>query len=128
MSTHPDEQPLLCDTSSSPKIVSRAQEARQIKLAVYILGGITMILFEFAEFMMVVPRVRLYESIACSHFYQAHEPSLMGAGGSVPERLCKNEEVQSEVALLIGNQLFFDAIPGIVMLADLTGTSRSKSC
>lgn len=87
-----------------------------------------MTLFEFAEFIMVVPRIRLYESIVCSHFYQAHEPSHMGAGDSVPERLCKDEEVQSEVALLIGNQLFFDAIPGIGGRVILTGACSLFCC
>lgn len=113
MSTDPDEQPLLHDTSPQPTIVSRAQQTRRIQRTIYILGGTAMMLFEFAEFMMVVPRIHFYESIACSRFYQMHEPSYMGAAVSAPGRNCKNNRVQSEVASLIGYQLFFDAIPGI---------------
>ncbi|KAH6950497.1 hypothetical protein DER45DRAFT_619029 [Fusarium avenaceum] len=35
------------------------------------------------------PRVRLFESIACTRYYLRHDPSLVDLDGSVPERLCK---------------------------------------
>lgn len=61
------------------------------------------------------PKTRLFESIFCSHFYRDHDPSFIGADGTVPERFCKIEPVQSDVAMLKGWQVFLDNIPSILL-------------
>ncbi|KAM3442177.1 hypothetical protein MY4824_001189 [Beauveria thailandica] len=67
------------------------------------------------EAFFTAPRVRFLESVACSRYYARHDPSRVDRGGSVPERLCKIDAVQTEVASVMGWQLFFDRIPAILL-------------
>ncbi|PQK10137.1 hypothetical protein BB8028_0002g04610 [Beauveria bassiana] len=79
------------------------------------------------ETLFTAPRVRFLESVACSRYYAHHDPSRLDSGGSVPELLCKIDAVQTEVASVMGWQLFFDSIPAILLpipygyLADTRG-------
>lgn len=72
--------------------------------------------YEFADELMVSPRTRLFEAIFCHDFYAAHDPSLISDDGTVPERFCKIDQVQAQVALLKGWQGFFENIPRMYLL------------
>ncbi|KAF4343720.1 major facilitator superfamily transporter [Fusarium beomiforme] len=82
---------------------------------------------DVGESLYAAPRVRLFESVACTRYYLRHDPSLVDRHGSVPERFCKINSVQDKVALVVGWQYFFDAIPAILLpipygyVADLRG-------
>jgi hypothetical protein len=82
---------------------------------------------DVGESLYAAPRVRLFESVACTRYYLRHDPSLVDRDGSVPERLCKIDSVQDKVASVVGWQYFFDAIPAILLpipygyVADLHG-------
>ncbi|KAF4957186.1 hypothetical protein FGADI_3251 [Fusarium gaditjirri] len=82
---------------------------------------------DVGESLYAAPRVRLFESVACTRHYLRHDPSLVDRDGSVPERLCKIDSVQDKVASVVGWQYFFDAIPAILLpipygyVADLRG-------
>ncbi|TXC00656.1 hypothetical protein FocTR4_00008177 [Fusarium oxysporum f. sp. cubense] len=82
---------------------------------------------DVGESLYAAPRVRLFESVACTRYYLRHDPSLVDRAGSVPERLCKIDPVQDKVASVVGWQYFFDAIPAILLpipygyVADLRG-------
>ncbi|KAI1013060.1 hypothetical protein LB503_001472 [Fusarium chuoi] len=82
---------------------------------------------DVGESLYSAPRVRLFESVACTRHYLRHDPSLVDRDGSVPERLCKIDPVQDKVASVVGWQYFFDAIPAILLpipygyVADLRG-------
>ncbi|MCJ1304184.1 hypothetical protein MMC08_006996 [Hypocenomyce scalaris] len=73
------------------------------------------ILFNGGTIIQEAPKTRLFESIFCYHFYREHDPSFIGADGTVPEHFCKIEPVQSDVAMLKGWQVFLDNIPTILL-------------
>ncbi|KAF5576061.1 hypothetical protein FPANT_11115 [Fusarium pseudoanthophilum] len=85
------------------------------------------VISDVGESLYAAPRVRLFESVACTRHYLRHDPSLVDRDGSVPERLCKIDPVQDKVASVVGWQYFFDAIPAILLpipygyVADLRG-------
>lgn len=85
------------------------------------------VISDVGESLYAAPRVRLFESVACTRYYLRHDPSLVDRAGSVPERLCKIDPVQDKVASVVGWQYFFDAIPAILLpipygyVADLRG-------
>lgn len=70
---------------------------------------------DIGETLYTAPRVRLFESVACTQYYLKNDPSLVNPDGSVPERFCKIDSVQSKVASVLGWQLFFDSIPAIIL-------------
>ncbi|SPJ87783.1 uncharacterized protein FTOL_12252 [Fusarium torulosum] len=82
---------------------------------------------DVGDSLYAAPRVRLFESVACTRYYLRHDPSLVDPHGSVPEHLCKIDSVQDKVASVVGWQYFFDAIPAILLpipygyVADLRG-------
>lgn len=61
------------------------------------------------------PRTRVYESNLCLIHYREHDPSVIGADGTIEESLCKVDEVQQKLAMIFGWQDMFDAIPGILL-------------
>jgi len=63
---------------------------------------------------MGVPSLRIYEDIICRHYYEG----LEGEGhielkGAIDEEMCKGEEVQSQLNILIAGLYFVGAIPGM---------------
>jgi len=49
-----------------------------------------------------LPLNRIIEWRYCKEFYQQHDPSVIGPDGSIPEELCKINEVQKKLAWLQG--------------------------
>lgn len=76
---------------------------------------VLLILLNGGNTVQEAPKTRLFESIFCSHFYREHDPSFIGPDGTVLERFCKIEPVQSDVAMLKGWQVFLDNIPSILL-------------
>ena len=70
-------------------------------------------LFRFAIDLVDIPKVRLIEHAVCQRYYRSH-PLAGGAEFSVPERQCKLEPIQAEVALITGWRMSLDAIPSIL--------------
>ena len=68
-----------------------------------------------ANSLVQAPRIRLYESIVCTRYYAANEPSLVGKDGSVPEELCKLNLIQDEITMVLGWQIMFENVPGILL-------------
>ncbi|KAH8698674.1 P-loop containing nucleoside triphosphate hydrolase protein [Talaromyces proteolyticus] len=85
------------------------------------------IVSDIGESLYGAPRVRIFESVACTHYYLQNDPSLVDRDGSVPEHFCKIDSVQSKVALTLGWLSFFESIPAILLpipygyIADLCG-------
>lgn len=81
---------------------------------------VLVVILQMADQLMEAPTTRIFESIYCYEYYEVHDPSKLlmpratigpGAVGGVKEELCKVAEVQSAVAALEGNQLFWTGIP-----------------
>jgi hypothetical protein len=70
---------------------------------------------DIGEYLFLAPKVRLFESVACTKHYLQENPSLVRKDGSVPEHLCKIDPVQDRVATIIGWQQFFDSIPAMLL-------------
>ncbi|KAJ5623363.1 MFS transporter [Penicillium lividum] len=85
------------------------------RLSVFVLCVLLVTIGDFGIFLVSLPQTRLYESIACYRYYEAHDPSRIGPGGSVLEKWCKIAPVQGEVAFIRGYELLFAAIPGVVL-------------
>lgn len=62
--------------------------------------------------MLAAPMTRIFESITCLHYYKEHDPTIIGKNGYIPEELCKNKEIQGEVAIVKGYGELFDALSG----------------
>lgn len=71
-------------------------------------------LSEFAINLVDIPKVRLIEHAVCQRYYRSHPLAEGGAEYSVPERQCKLEPIQAEVALITGWRMSLDAIPSIL--------------
>ena len=71
------------------------------------------------------PTTRIYESIACRQYYEAHDNSKIGAGGHIPEELCKNAQIQGEVAIVTGYRELFDALVGMSQFDMVPHTRQS---
>jgi MFS family permease len=74
--------------------------------------------FDIGDYLIQAPRLRLYESIICTEYYSTRNVSLPGTisfQDSIPEEYCKLDEIQDEVAMIVGWQLAFDSISSIVL-------------
>lgn len=69
-------------------------------------------LLAFCELILVAPLIKLFEQSLCISYYGAHDPSVLGPGGDVPEALCKIQAVQAPLATIRGWKSMFDTIPG----------------
>ena len=76
---------------------------------------VVIITADMANSLVQAPRIRLYESIVCTRYYAANEPSLVGKDGSVPEELCKLNLIQDEITMVLGWQIMFENVPGILL-------------
>ena len=62
---------------------------------------------------MNVPSMRIYEDIICHHYYENMEGGdRIGLEGNIKEGMCKGDEVQSQLNILLGGLYFLGAIPG----------------
>jgi hypothetical protein len=62
---------------------------------------------------MGVPALRIYEDIICHHYYENMEgEGHIGFQGDIDESLCKGDEVQNQLNVLLGVYHFLAAISG----------------
>ena len=61
-----------------------------------------LILVHLASVLYTLPLNRVIESRLCSEHYAQHAPSSLQPDGSVPEKLCKIDEIQRQLAWLQG--------------------------
>ncbi|KAK4987708.1 hypothetical protein LTR50_004456 [Elasticomyces elasticus] len=95
-----------------PKQMSQKNVILYLAIVVVVLG--------IGDQLIQSPQTRVIESIYCYKFMEQHEPGNVlvgrdhvgpGAIGGVPERLCKIDVVQGQVAMLMGWQQLLDGIP-----------------
>ena len=66
--------------------------------------AVIIIFYLFANYLLVVPTLRLFESAICRDYY--------GETNDVDESLCKIGPIQARLANLLGWRMAFEAIPG----------------
>ncbi|KAF2622854.1 MFS general substrate transporter [Macroventuria anomochaeta] len=92
-----------------------------------ILAFVLVAIIDMGAFLAEAPRTRVYEANICLGYYRESDPSVIGADGSIPEKLCKVDAVQQKMAMIFGWQEMFDVIPSIFLaipfgaLADKVG-------
>jgi len=94
------------------------------------LPALLLLLSEFSELVLTSPRIRLLEASICRSHFLAHNPSVLNPDGSIDESLCKLDAIQARLAHIRGWQVFFEAIPVMLLavpwgaLADRVGRKR----
>jgi len=61
---------------------------------------------------MAVPSMRLYEDIICHHYYDRIQgEGHIGFGTNIDEELCKGDEVQRELNIILAGMRFISMVP-----------------
>lgn len=68
-----------------------------------------MVVIDVGGYLLQAPQMRLYESIICAQHFKPTKPE------NIPERLCKIDAVQDETAMILGWQVSFYNLPGILL-------------
>ena len=121
-----ERSPLLQDAgqhATAIKIPERPQQWMHSKAI-----ALTMVLMIFlassSDGLSDTPNARILESILCYRYWEATDPTKIrlgretigpGAIGGVPERFCKVDVVQSQLASLRGWQQTFEGFPSLLL-------------
>lgn len=97
--------------SDEPQLV-RPQPSDKRRFRIVLLAFLFVFFIEAGIGMIVAPVTRLQEAIVCRQYYTSADPSVIPASGEIAEELCKNEKVQSELALIRGISDLFDGLVG----------------
>lgn len=125
-----EEEPLLSplDATSARQLPAVPQKKPWISLVLLCFLMVSVI--DIGGFLADPPKTRVFEANLCLSYYFEHDPSVISSDGTIPESLCKGDEVQQKLAMIFGWQDTFDAIPGILLavplgaLADRIGRKR----
>jgi hypothetical protein len=85
--------------------------ATPTNIATVVLCCLFIILFEIADILRFTPSLHLLELGYCRRYYSEHNPGLIDSVGSIPERFCKLQEIQEDLALMRG---WFGSIEGLI--------------
>jgi hypothetical protein len=111
-----EDAPFLAErdgpAAAPPRPSSHESTAFREKLRIRLMITLfAIILFvETGNAMTQGPTTRIYESIACTSFYERTDATKIGPDGQIPEELCKGSEIQGEVAIVKGYGELFDGV------------------
>ena len=108
----PPESP--APSASRPPVPTASTPEKPWALLV-ILVFILITIVDVGAFLAEPPKTRVFEANICLAYYEENDPSKIRSDGSVPETLCKIDEVQQKLAMIFGWQDTFDAIPGLLL-------------
>jgi hypothetical protein len=100
----PDADTELPSSSTRKRFIRQTTSPRAI---IALMFAIVFIL-SVAGHLMGMPVVRIYEDIICHHHYERE----IKIEEKIDEKLCKGEEVQNQLNILLGVMHFLGAIPG----------------
>jgi hypothetical protein len=118
---------LLSLTGSAFSVPIPPPEKKKPWVLLVILCLFLIAVIDVGAFLGEPPRTRVYEANICLSYYREHDTSVIGADGTIPEKLCKIDQVQQTLAMIFGWQDTFDAIPAVLLavpfgtLADRVG-------
>jgi hypothetical protein len=90
-----ESRPLFTSSRQAAPIGPRADRSIWPLLLLLILTNLAMKLYE-------LPLNRVIEQRLCAEHYTRHSPSAIEPDGTIPEKLCKIDEVQKQLAWLQG--------------------------
>ena len=115
-------------TDSTPSVDPVAeQRAHKLRVRVTLLIAMLIVAVDLPSVLAGTSMIRIIESIYCRQYYDMADPSKIGPDGSIPEKLCKVEDVQKNLSTLRGMMSFWSHLPGLFlsvpfgMLADKYG-------
>ncbi|KAE8448084.1 hypothetical protein EG329_009849 [Mollisiaceae sp. DMI_Dod_QoI] len=77
---------------------------------------LVLFILSFGSYLMTVPGLRIYEDIICHHYYDRIQGvGHVGLEGEIDESMCKGDEVQKELSIVMAGLLVVGAIPSLVM-------------
>lgn len=107
---HDDTFPLVSVRSPSP---TNASQDFFLSRYITILCYLTVFLLDVGAVLQEAPRTQIWESILCKeHYYNMSFSGKDGSEGGT-DRRCKDERIQSQLAMLRGMQQLFDCLPGM---------------
>jgi hypothetical protein len=67
----------------------------------------------FGNFFMIAPQLRIYEDIICRHYYdEIKGQGHIALSEDIDESLCKIDEIQEELAVIMGGLSVVESVPG----------------
>ena len=100
-----------------PAAAEEAQLKKKKKPWVFliVLAFFLIAIVDVGAFLAEAPKTRVFEANLCVRYFEKHDPSKIGPDGTVKEELCKEDAIQSKLAMIFGWQDMFDAIPGLFL-------------
>lgn len=74
--------------------------------------GLMVFLVDFGEYMGEGARLHILELGICREYYELVDPHIIGSDGGISEKLCKLDQIQSELAKIRGFLGLLDHISG----------------
>jgi hypothetical protein len=97
------------DSNAEPPLLPLVHSPRLIVFMVSLVIFVIM----FGAFLIITPSLRVYEDIICHHYYDKMEGGdHVSLSEKIGEELCKEPEIQEELAIIVGGQQIGDSIPG----------------
>src|SRR4051812_35033078 len=92
-----EQQPLLFD-SSHPNELSKPTVSRPSSTGVVIYIAIIVCCLSLAGDLVSIPIVRIIEDVVCKDYYRPRGGQSLLIWEGIDEKLCKQDEIQSELA------------------------------
>jgi len=108
-----EQQPLLLDSSTHSSNSPAQPEPATLRLGstrVVVFIAIIVFCVSIAGDLVSIPIVRVIEDAVCKDYYRSHDGQFLLTHGEIDEKLCKQDEIQSELAYIMGVQEMMDAI------------------
>jgi hypothetical protein len=107
-----DRSPSVKSTSYEPTNKDgNSDQLTRSGIMTVVLCCLFIILFEFADILRFTPSLHLLELAYCRRYYSEHNPGLIDPVGNIPERFCKLQEIQEDLASMRG---WFGSIEGLI--------------
>lgn len=107
--------PFLSPTESTFNTTAAPPKKKKPWVLLVVLALFLVAVIDVGSFLAEPPKTRVYEANICLSYYREHDTSVIGADGTIPEKLCKIDAVQQKLAMIFGWQETFDAIPAVLL-------------
>lgn len=108
-----EEAPFVPGPRATPPRIRKScfPQARSSRSIIILLYCILFIL-AFGGHLIGVPALRIFEDIICHHYYEDGKSEGYKRLGDIDEEMCKGEEIQNQLNILLAGSHFLGAIPG----------------
>jgi hypothetical protein len=107
-----EASPLLQTTQETPKPAPKWSFQVQAPRHIVLLLALLILSLATGGALMTVPTTRILEDILCHRYYG----DLQGRNGSIDEKLCKVDDIQSDLAYLNGLISALEATVGMLFI------------